>query len=58
MTQTNPNPASLAALLLAAVTLPPLVAALLNGPAEAPAPHAAFCAETPVTPAVAQCDQP
>lgn len=30
MTQTNPNPASLAALLLAAVTLPPLVAALLG----------------------------
>lgn len=52
MTQTNPNLASLAALILAAVVLPPLVAAtLLRGGPEAPAHHAAFCAEeAPATP--------
>jgi hypothetical protein len=52
MTQTNPNLASLAALILAAVVLPPLVAAtLLRGGPEAPAQHAAFCSEAAPTPA-------
>jgi len=49
MTETNPNIASLAALLLAAVVLPPLVAAtMLRGGSEpvTPAPHAAFCADS------------
>ena len=54
MTETNPNPATLAALLLAAAMLPPLVAALLGGPAEAPASHATFCADAPVAPAIAK----
>ena len=46
MTEHDPHPATLAALLLATVILPPLVAAtVLRGEPEAPAPHAAFCAD-------------
>jgi hypothetical protein len=57
MTENDPKPATLAALLLATVILPPLVAAtVLRGEPEAPARHAAFCSDAgpapsaPVTP--------
>jgi hypothetical protein len=46
MTENDPKPVTLAALLLATVVLPPLVAAtVLRGGPEAPAPHAASCAD-------------
>lgn len=60
MIETNPSTWSLVALLLAAVALPPLVAAtLLRGEPEtkatapAPAHHAAFCAEAAPAPVTA-----
>ncbi|HWP08645.1 MAG TPA: hypothetical protein VNN72_23045 [Polyangiaceae bacterium] len=54
MTENDPKLTTLAALLLATVVLPPLVAAtVLRGEPEAPKPHAAFCADAGTAPKAA-----
>lgn len=51
MTENDPKLTTLAALLLATVVLPPLVAAtVLRGEPEAPKAHAAFCADAGAAP--------
>jgi hypothetical protein len=51
MTENDPTLTTLAALLLATVVLPPLVAAtVLRGEPEAPRQHAAFCADATSAP--------